>query len=131
MRCAAAGWLLMARVRGPFLRRRAERGNTATPGGDSDRFLLTRTTIASIMSVMVRRRRKRSPRQQSLNFDAGRHGGSREGSGRPEGPNPKLWHRSRDEFAASHPLHVTVPVRWDVPRLRSYRIVRAIEATFR
>ena len=83
------------------------------------------------MSAMIRRRRKRSPRQGSLNFDAGRHGGKRENAGRPKGPNPKLWHRSRHAFAAAHPLHVTVPVRRDVPRLRSYKILRAIEATFR
>jgi REP element-mobilizing transposase RayT len=66
-----------------------------------------------------------------LNFDAGRHGGRRENAGRPEGPNPKLWHRSRDPFAAAHPLHVTIPVRWDIPSLRGHRILRALEATFR
>jgi REP element-mobilizing transposase RayT len=52
-------------------------------------------------------------------------------AGRPEGPNPKLWHRSRDEFSAAHPLHVTIPVRRDIPSLRSHKIVRAIEAAFR
>jgi REP element-mobilizing transposase RayT len=83
------------------------------------------------MSMMIRKRRKRSSRQGSLNFDAGRHGGRRENSGRPEGPNPKLWHRSRDPFAAAHPLHVTIPVRWDIPSLRGHRILRALEATFR
>jgi REP element-mobilizing transposase RayT len=66
-----------------------------------------------------------------LNFDAGKHGGKRENAGRPEGPNPKLWHRSRDEFSAAHPLHVTVKVRRDIPSLRSHKIVRAIEAAFR
>jgi hypothetical protein len=50
--------------------------------------------------------------------------------GRP-GPNPKLWHRSRDEFSKAHPLHVTVPIRRDIPSLRSHKIVRAIEAAFR
>ena len=94
-------------------------------------LLLTRSTIANIIAMVVRRRRKRSPRQGSLDFDAGRHGGRRENSGRPKGPNPKLWHRRREPFAASHPLHVTVPVRWDVPSLRGYRILRALEATFR
>ena len=83
------------------------------------------------MSRMVRRRRKRSPRQGTLNFDAGKHGGKREHSGRPRGPHPKLWHRGRDEFSAAHPLHVTIPVRRDIPSLRSHKIVRAIEAAFR
>jgi REP element-mobilizing transposase RayT len=83
------------------------------------------------MVRVSRRRRKRAPQQGSLDFDAGKHGGRREGAGRPEGPNPRLWHRSRDEFSKAHPLHVTVPIRRGIPSLRSHKIVRAIEAAFR
>ena len=70
-------------------------------------------------------------RQASFDFDAGKHGGKREHSGRPRGPRPKLWHRSRDEFPATYPCHVTLPVRRDIPALRKGKIVREVEAAFR
>ena len=85
------------------------------------------------MILVVGRRLKRRvrPRQGAFDFDAGKHGGKREDAGRPRGPNPKLWHRSRDEFSAAHPTHVTIRVRREIPSLRGHRIVRAVEAAFR
>ena len=78
-----------------------------------------------------KRRRVRRTRQAELNFDAGRHGGRREGSGRPKGPNPKLWHRRRDDFAASFPCLVTLKVRPEIPSLRSAKVIREVEGAFR
>ena len=51
--------------------------------------------------------------------------------GRPIGPNPRIRHETRDEFAASFPCHVTLPVRRDVPSLRSGPVVREVESSFR
>ena len=51
--------------------------------------------------------------------------------GRPVGPNPRIRHETRDEFAASFPCHVTLPVRRDVPSLRSGPVVREVESSFR
>jgi REP element-mobilizing transposase RayT len=83
------------------------------------------------MLAMSKQRRRRSGAQAELNFDVGRHGGRREGAGRPEGPNPRLWHRSRDDFSPSHPSLVTLKVRRGIGSIRRWRVVRAIEASFR
>ena len=80
---------------------------------------------------IVKRRRARRKRQIELDFDAGRHGGKRENAGRPEGPNPKLWHRSRDEFSATHPCLVTLKVRPEIPSLRTGKVIREVERAFR
>jgi Transposase IS200 like len=80
---------------------------------------------------MRKRRRARRTRQTAFDFDAGRHGGRRENAGRPRGPSPRLWHRSRDRFPATHPCHVTLKVRREIPSLRRGAIVRAVEAAFR
>jgi hypothetical protein len=73
------------------------------------------------------------PRERAppARFDLGRHGGKRENAGRPEGPNPKLWHRSRDEFSAAHPCLVTLEVRPEFPSLRTGKVTREIENAFR
>lgn len=81
--------------------------------------------------LVMSRRKQRASAQAELNFDAGRHGGKREGAGRPEGPNPRLWHRSRDDFSPSHPSLVTLKVSRGIGSLRRWRVVRAIEAAFR
>jgi hypothetical protein len=78
-----------------------------------------------------KRRRARRTRQIELDFDAGRHGGKRKDAGRPEGPNPKLWHRSRDEFPAAHPCLVTLEVRPEIPSLRTNKMIREVEGAFR
>jgi REP-associated tyrosine transposase len=40
-------------------------------------------------------------------------------------------HLSRESFPSSHPCHVTLKVRRDLPALRTGRVVREVEATFR
>jgi REP element-mobilizing transposase RayT len=63
-------------------------------------------------------------------FSEALYGTGVEGAGRPEGPNPKLWHRSRDQFSAAHPCHVTLRVRRGIPSLRKRKVVREIEGAF-
>ncbi|HVH06214.1 MAG TPA: transposase [Myxococcota bacterium] len=82
--------------------------------------------------MMLRKKREaQRTRQASFDFDAGKHGGKREHSGRPRGPKPKLWHRSRKDFPATYPCHVTLRVRRDIPLLRRGKIVREVEQAFR
>ena len=81
--------------------------------------------------LAMSKRKRRSGVQVELNFDAGRHGGRREGAGRPEGPNPRLWHRSRKDFSSTHPSLITLKVRRGIGSLRRWRVVRAIESAFR
>lgn len=58
-------------------------------------------------------------------------GGRRAGAGRPRGPRPRVWHRSRVAFRSSDALHLTLRVRGDVPSLRSVRFVREMEQSLR
>ena len=58
-------------------------------------------------------------------------GGSRPGAGRKAGRRARVWHRSRGATAARFPSHLTVRVRADVPSLRSVRLVRELERSFR
>ena len=51
-------------------------------------------------------------------------GGPRPGAGRPRGPRPRVWHRSRGKVPARCPVHVTLRVRDDVPSLRTASVVR-------
>jgi REP element-mobilizing transposase RayT len=51
-------------------------------------------------------------------------GGPRPGAGRPRGPRPRVWHRSRGKLAVRCPVHVTLRVRPDVPSLRTVSVVR-------
>lgn len=68
----------------------------------------------------------RRPRQLSLELQPRRRrGGRRAGAGRK--PTP---HRRRAAFAATHPSHVTLRVRTDVPSLRSAKLVSALERSF-
>ena len=72
------------------------------------------------------------PAQTSLDLrPAARWGGRRPGAGRPPGPRPKVWHRSRASFRTSDALHLTLRVRSDVPSLRSVRFVRQMERSLR
>ncbi|HVH06861.1 MAG TPA: hypothetical protein VNE71_12765 [Myxococcota bacterium] len=76
-------------------------------------------------------KRTQKPEQQELGFGLGLHGGRREGAGRHPGPRPLVWHRSREKFPATNPLHVTLKVRRGLPSLRQWKVVRAVESTFR
>jgi len=60
-----------------------------------------------------------------------RWGGARSGAGRRPGPIRRDPHRRRAPLAGRHPCHVTVRVRSDVPSLRTVRLVREVEASFR
>jgi REP element-mobilizing transposase RayT len=42
-----------------------------------------------------------------------------------------VWHRARLEFPESHPGLVTIRVRGDIPSLRTARLVREVEHSFR
>jgi len=71
------------------------------------------------------------PRQLQLELKRQpRWGGSRPGSGRKPGPIRRDPHRRRPTLAARHPC-VTLKVRRDVPSLRSVRLVRQLERSFR
>ena len=73
----------------------------------------------------------RRSKQQILPFHKGTRGGWRPNAGRKPGPNPLVRHLSRELFPSSHPSHVTLKVRRDVPSLRNLRVVREIERSFR
>lgn len=68
--------------------------------------------------------------QPKLPFPNG-WGGRRERAGRPKLPGSGVAHRSREKMASRHPAHVTLRVQKDVPSLRSARLVREIERSFR
>src|SRR5256885_3771774 len=75
-------------------------------------------------------RGKRKPRQLSLEFPPG-CGGKRAGSGRkPNGRKALVWHVRRPEHAARCPVHVTLKVRRDVPRLRRKSLLRVCRLAF-
>ena len=73
----------------------------------------------------------RRSRQGELPLCLGKRGGWRPGAGRKPGPNPKVLHRSRDDFPEKHPCLVTVKAREGVSSLRTVSVVREVEATFR
>ena len=62
-----------------------------------------------------------------LGFEWRRHGGAREGAGRPRSSKrPPVPHRKRPRLLASHPQHVTLRLRREVGYLRSERAVGAV-----
>jgi len=70
--------------------------------------------------------------QLSLSLAAPRGwGGRRPGAGRKPGEHPGLPHTSRKSFRQPLPAHVTVRLRRGLPSLRTVRIVREIECSFR
>ena len=72
----------------------------------------------------------RHTRQRDLRFPSG-WGGRREGAGRPKSPDSGIPHRSRAPLASRHPVHVTLRLRPGVPSLRTVRLVREVERSFR
>ena len=73
----------------------------------------------------------RRSKQLEIDFAKGTWGGRRRDSGRRPGPNPRVRHRSRKDVDARTPYHVTLRVRRGIGSLRTYRVVRAIEDSFR
>ena len=69
-------------------------------------------------------------KQEQLKLRNSGWGGRREGAGRKPGLKSRIRHRSREDFGARHPCHVTVKVREDVPSLRSVALVRELERSF-
>jgi len=67
----------------------------------------------------------RHPKQLSFTDHRKRtgRGGPRPGAGRPRGPRPRVWHRSREKIPGHCPVHVTLRVREGVPSLRSGALV--------
>ena len=74
---------------------------------------------------------KRNPIQYPLHYKAGAWGGWRPGAGAKKTGRNAIAHESREPVAGYHPCHVTLKVRSDVPSLRSRRLVRALEESFR
>jgi REP element-mobilizing transposase RayT len=81
--------------------------------------------IAQIYTAMVHEK------QGELLLHRGTHGGWRPGAGRKPGPNPRVRHRPRSDFAARFPCHVTLKVAPGLPSLRNVAVVRAVTETFR
>lgn len=76
--------------------------------------------------------RRRGPAQLSLPLAARLGwGGARAGAGRKPGKRPPVPHRPRGDVVERHPAHVTVRLRSGLPSLRSVRVVREIERSFR
>ena len=61
----------------------------------------------------------------------GDHLGDASRPGRRPGPNPLVRHASREGVAKRFPCHVTLRVRRGIAPLRSWGVVREIEASFR
>lgn len=60
-------------------------------------------------------------------------GGPREGAGRPklsESERRRVFHREREKIPKGCPVHVTLRVRKDVPRLRNTRLIREVRRSF-
>jgi len=69
-------------------------------------------------------RTRRRPEQLELRLRT--HGGRRAGAGRPRTGTAGVPHRPREPLASRFPVHVTLRLRDDVPRLRSPRSMNAL-----
>ena len=76
-------------------------------------------------------RRRRQPRQTSIEFKPTGRGGARPGAGRPRIRRSRVAHRSRGAIPARCPVLVTLRVLDDVPALRRACFVRAFRETLR
>src|SRR5262245_5427834 len=74
---------------------------------------------------------RRTSRQLALDLRAApRWGGRREGAGRRPGPDSRIRHQPREDFAARFPCLVTLKTRSGLPSLRSIALVREVERSF-
>jgi len=71
------------------------------------------------------------PRQLRLDLTTPCWGGARAGAGRKSGEVRRDPHRRRAPVAARHPFHVTLKVKSGLPSLRSGRLVRELERSWR
>ena len=76
-------------------------------------------------------RRRRQPRQTSIEFKSTGRGGARPGAGRPRIRRSRVAHRSRGPVPARCPVLITLRVLDDVPPLRRGCFVRAFRETLR
>jgi REP element-mobilizing transposase RayT len=60
-----------------------------------------------------------------------KHGGRRDGAGRPRTGKGGVRHRQREALASRHPVHVTLKLRRDAPRLRGCRSARVLRSAIR
>ncbi|HWB78807.1 MAG TPA: hypothetical protein VG755_27785 [Nannocystaceae bacterium] len=73
----------------------------------------------------IRKRKLVRPRQ--LELPARTHGGRRKGAGRKRrAARPRVVHRTRPKIDRKHPVHVTIRMRGDVPKLRARFPMRTI-----
>ena len=75
--------------------------------------------------------RSKRAKQIELRFWRGSHLGEASRPGRRPGPNPRVRHESREGVVERFPCHVVLRVRRGISPLRSWRVVREIEASFR
>ena len=59
------------------------------------------------------------------------HGGRRRGAGRPRSGTAGVPHRERKALASRYPVHVTLRIRSDAPRLRGSRTARLLRNAIR
>jgi putative transposase len=74
--------------------------------------------------------RRSRRRQVEIEFRS-RHGGKRPGAGRKRlAPRPRVPHRKRPQLASRFPVHVTVRLRADLPRLRGAGPAKVLKQAF-
>jgi hypothetical protein len=75
-------------------------------------------------------RKPRGPAQQELRWPK-THGGARPGAGRKAGKGRRrVAHVQRPVVKPSWPVHVTVRMRSDVPRLRNFELAKVLRTAF-
>ena len=84
------------------------------------------------MALRSARSSRRRTTQLALDLQSSSSwGGRRVGAGRKRGAIPQVSHTRRAPLAGRHPCHITIKVRSDVPSLRSARLVRELESSWR
>jgi len=73
----------------------------------------------------------RSRRPVQLELPVRTHGGRRRGAGRPRTGKAGVPHRQREALASRYPVHVTLRLRRDAPRLRGGRSARVLRSAIR
>ncbi len=84
--------------------------------------------ITALIKTM-RTGRRRLPEQLELRPRT--HGGKREGAGRPRTGKAGVPHRVREALASRFPVHTTLKLRDDAPRLRNPKSRHVLEAAIR
>jgi REP-associated tyrosine transposase len=80
------------------------------------------------MRIARRKRKTTAPAQQSIEFP-NRHGGKRDGAGRKRN-KARVSHGKRPVVKSRLPMHVTLRVRRDVPKLRNFDLVPILKRAF-